>query len=64
MDQDQDQDQQEKPQETRVATWDDLGLRDDLLRGIYGYGFEAPSEIQKKAIVPFVKGGDIIGQAQ
>lgn len=50
------------PQATK--TWDAFNLRDDLLRGIYNYGFEAPSEIQQKAIVPFVAGGDILAQAQ
>jgi superfamily II DNA/RNA helicase len=41
-----------------------LNLCDDLLRGIYAYGFENPSAIQGKAIVPFLLGRDIIGQAQ
>ena len=44
-------------------------LKDDLLRGIYSYGFEQPSSIQKKAIYPFINGRngkkvDIIAQAQ
>ena len=43
---------------------DDLEISEDLLRGIYGYGFEVPSAIQKKAIVPVLKGLDIIAQAQ
>jgi len=34
------------------------------LRGIYSYGFEKPSPIQKKAIGPILKGRDIIAQAQ
>lgn len=40
------------------------GLRPELLRGIYSYGFEKPSAIQQKAIVPTVSGRDIIAQAQ
>ena len=36
------------------------GLKENLLRGIYAYGFEAPSPIQKKAIVPMVNGKSII----
>lgn len=47
-----------------VKTWDDMDLKEDLLRGIYAYGFENPSDIQKKAIVPMVSGKDIIAQAQ
>lgn len=41
-----------------------MGLRDELLRGIYGYGFEKPSAIQQRAIVPVVKNRDVIAQAQ
>lgn len=45
-------------------TFEDLDLKDSLLRGIYGFGFEKPSAIQQKAIMPFLKGNDIIAQAQ
>jgi len=47
-------------------SWDDdhLELSDKLLRGVYGYGFEKPSPIQKRSIIPFLKGNDIIAQAQ
>ena len=45
-------------------TFDDMNLREDLLRGIYAYGFEKPSAIQQRAIVPLVKGHDTIAQAQ
>ena len=31
-----------------VETFDNMNLGDNLLRGIYGYGFEKPSSIQKK----------------
>ena len=47
-----------------IKVWSDLNLKDDLLRGIYAYGFEEPSEIQKKAIHPIIKKRDIITQAQ
>jgi translation initiation factor 4A len=47
-----------------INTWDDFDLKDDLLRGIYAYGFENPSEIQKKAILPIISGRDTIAQAQ
>jgi translation initiation factor 4A len=49
---------------TLKKTWDDLNIKDNLLRGIYSYGFEVPSEIQKNAITPIVDGKDIIAQAQ
>ena len=34
------------------------------MRGIYAYGFEQPSSIQKKAIPSMLKNKDIIAQAQ
>ena len=34
------------------------------MRGIYAYGFEFPSPIQRKAIIPMIKLHDIIAQAQ
>jgi translation initiation factor 4A len=47
-----------------IETWDDFGFKTDLLRGIFSYGFENPSEIQKKAIHPIINGKDTIAQAQ
>jgi len=47
-----------------IENWDDLNLNTDLLRGIYAYGFEKPSPIQRKAIKPIVDGKDLIAQAQ
>jgi len=46
------------------TTWDELELNPDLLRGIYGHGFEKPSPIQSKAIYPLLQGSDLIAQAQ
>ena len=45
-------------------SFDKMGLKDDLLRGIYSYGFESPSLIQSKAIVPVIEGREIIAQSQ
>ena len=47
-----------------VDSFDDMGLHADLLRGIYAYGFEKPSAIQQRAIMPVIKGRDTIAQAQ
>ena len=47
-----------------VDTFDDLKVKENLLRGIYSYGFENPSAIQQRAILPAVKGHDVIAQAQ
>jgi translation initiation factor 4A len=45
-------------------TFDDMDIPDQLLRGIYSVGFEKPSAIQTKAIVPMKNGRDILAQAQ
>lgn len=50
--------------EKEIKNWDDLDLSDDLLRGIYAYGFEQPSEIQKKTIRHIINGTELIAQAQ
>uniref|UniRef100_M8BRN7 RNA helicase n=1 Tax=Aegilops tauschii TaxID=37682 RepID=M8BRN7_AEGTA len=47
-----------------VGSFDAMGIREDLLRGIYGYGFEKPSAIQQRAVVPIIAGRDVIAQAQ
>uniref|UniRef100_A0A1I7ULA8 RNA helicase n=1 Tax=Caenorhabditis tropicalis TaxID=1561998 RepID=A0A1I7ULA8_9PELO len=47
-----------------VPTFDKMGLREDLLRGIYAYGFEKPSAIQQRAIPSILKARDVIAQAQ
>jgi translation initiation factor 4A len=50
--------------EESFDSFDQMGLKENLLRGIYAYGFERPSSIQSKGIVPFGKGLDVIQQAQ
>ena len=45
-------------------TFDEMGLSDSLLRGIYSYGYERPSKIQQLAIVPIKEHNDILAQAQ
>jgi translation initiation factor 4A len=47
-----------------VESFDDLPLHENLLRGIYSYGFEKPSAIQQRGIKPILMGRDTIGQAQ
>ena len=55
-----------------IVEWDDssLNLRPKILRGIYAYGFEKPSPIQKKGLIPLIQPGnqgkrrDILAQAQ
>ncbi|CAF3855338.1 unnamed protein product [Rotaria magnacalcarata] len=47
-----------------VEEFDRMNLREQLLRGIYSYGFERPSAIQQTAIKPCILGHDVIAQAQ
>ena len=47
-----------------TSTFDAMGIREDLLRGLYSYGFEKPSAIQQRAIMPICSGRDVIAQAQ
>lgn len=51
-------------EDTTFEAWDDVDMPEELLRGIYAYGFDEPSPIQRKAILPFQQGRDILGQAQ
>jgi len=54
----------DQPDIRLYPSFDDMPLNTMLLRGIYSYGFEKPSAIQQRSIVPMIKGGDIIAQAQ
>ena len=53
-----------KEKEQITNDFEKMDLKENLLRGIYGYGFEKPSEIQSKAIVPITQEKDLIAQAQ
>ena len=47
-----------------VQSFEELGLREELLRGVYAYGFEKPSAVQQRAILPILQGRDVIVQSQ
>ena len=47
-----------------IETFDAMDIPEELLRGIYSYGFEKPSAIQQRAIRPTMLGRDLIAQAQ
>lgn len=44
--------------------FEDMDLPDQLLRGVYSIGFQVPSAIQKRGIVPIKEGRDVLAQAQ
>lgn len=55
----------EVTEQQTINAWEDIEKLDrNILRGIYAIGFEKPSPIQCKAIVPMINGSDIIAQAQ
>ena len=45
-------------------SFDHMELPDELLRGLYGYGWDTPSYIQKRGIMPIKEGRDVFAQAQ
>lgn len=47
-----------------IPSFEGMGLKENLLRGIYAYGFEKPSAIQQRAIIPILQGRDVIAQSQ
>ena len=53
-----------KGDDSSFEKWDEANLKESVLRGIYSSGFEDPSPIQKRSIIPLVNGNDIIAQAQ
>lgn len=50
--------------ELLCGSFDRMNLRENLLRGIFAYGFEKPSSIQQRAILPSIAGRNVIAQAQ
>jgi translation initiation factor 4A len=55
---------QSTPDIKAFDSFDDMNINENILRGIYSVGFERPSAIQQKAIVPIKDGRDILAQAQ
>lgn len=41
-----------------INTFDGMKLKQGLIKGIYTFGFEKPSAIQQRAIVPITSGAD------
>jgi len=53
--------EEEEPEEVFETNWefevdnfDDMGLKEEVLRGIYAFGFKEPSPIQQKGILPII----------
>jgi len=47
-----------------IPSFDSLGLSDNIIKGVYAYGFERPSAVQQRAVLPILKGRDVIVQSQ
>jgi len=64
-DQDNKEDDFESNEWTEVCeSFDDMKLKDELLKGISAFGLAKPSNIQQRGIVPCIKGHHTIAQAQ
>ena len=63
---DETKDENVMPENTSFDSWEDdnVNIKPKVLRGIYSHGFETPSPIQKKSIIPVSFGKDVIAQAQ
>ena len=61
--QDNAQTNEEQNNEEPTITFDDLGLKSDILRAVKFAGFTTPSPIQAAAIPFILEGRDIVGQA-
>lgn len=55
---------EEKDSFDEIEKFEDLDIDENIIRGVFSYGFEKPSPIQKKAIRPVLSGRDVIAQAQ
>jgi translation initiation factor 4A len=47
-----------------IELFDDLDIDEKIIMGVFGYGYEKPSPIQKRGILPILAGRDVIAQAQ
>ena len=47
-----------------VTSFEEMNLKEGLMRGLITFGFAKPSAIQQRAIVPFIQGRDLIAQSQ
>lgn len=44
--------------------FEEFGLSEGVLRGVFAFGFEGPSYIQRRALIPIISGRDVIAQSQ
>ncbi|KAK2195804.1 bifunctional RNA helicase [Babesia duncani] len=47
-----------------IDSFEKLGLKEEILKGIFAYGFDRPSAVQQRAIKPIIDGRDVIIQSQ
>jgi superfamily II DNA/RNA helicase len=44
------------PDQEITASFDEMTLKKELLHGIYSYGYERPSAVQQRVLMPVIKG--------
>lgn len=52
------------PDTVPIEKFEDLNLREELSQGIYGYGWEKPTRVQKRALRALCNGRNVTCQAQ
>lgn len=58
-----DEDEDKDKDNQYCTSFDNINLKEYTLRGIYAYGWEKPSNIQKQSLIKLLSGKDIILQA-
>lgn len=64
IDDNDEQPEQNDPDLKMYDSFEEFGLKEQLLRGVYSYGFEVPSKIQSYAIPNMKKYIDLVAQSQ
>ena len=49
--------------DTKITTFSDLGIPEDILKALQDKGYEYPTRVQEEAIPPMMQGRDIIAKA-
>ncbi|KAJ4147442.1 hypothetical protein LMH87_001959 [Akanthomyces muscarius] len=54
----------ESSYDATIVSFEKMALGSDLRRGVYEYGFDGPSALQQRVILPVIQGHDIVVVAQ
>jgi translation initiation factor 4A len=57
-------DERKSKSNEKLVNFDAMNLKEELLRGIYSFSFEKPSDFQQRAIISILRGNDVIAQGK